>query len=113
MNASSRFTKIAGTALVAGALGLAAVATAGNAGALRSTDDAFLNDIKSEGISYDNAKAAISNAHYVCSSLADGAKPAELGQDILVHTDLSVHQAAAFLVASVDNYCPEYAGLFQ
>ena len=62
MFASHRFTKFAGTALVAGALGLAAVATAGTAGAVSSTDDAFLTEISSEGISYDSPKAALSNA---------------------------------------------------
>jgi hypothetical protein len=59
MFASHRFTKFAGTALVAGALGLAAVATAGTAGAVSSTDDAFLTEITSEGISYDTPKAAV------------------------------------------------------
>jgi len=113
MFASSRLTKFAGTALVAGALGLAAVATAGTAGALRSTDDAFLTDISSEGISYDTPKAAISNAHYVCSALDDGAAPVDLGQEILDNTELITHQAAVFVVASVNAYCPEYTGLFE
>ena len=43
-----KIAKLAGTALVAGALGLAAVATAGTAGALSSADNQFLSDIKSE-----------------------------------------------------------------
>lgn len=113
MFASSRLTTFAGTALVAGALGLAAVATAGTASALRSTDDAFLTEISSEGITYDSAKAAVSNAHYVCSALDDGAKPVDLGQEILDNTDLTTHQAAVFVVASVNTYCPQYAGLFK
>jgi hypothetical protein len=110
MFASHRFTKFAGTALVTGALGLAAV---GTAGAVSSTDDAFLTEITSEGISYDTPKAAISNAHYVCSALDDGADPVDLGQEILDNTDLTTHQAAVFVVASVDIYCPEYTGYFE
>ena len=113
MFASNRITKFAGSALVAGALGLAAVAAAGTAGAVSSTDDAFLTEITSEGITYDTAKAAISNAHYVCSSLDDGAHPVDLGQEILDNTDLTTHQAAVFVVASVNVYCPEYTGYFK
>jgi len=113
MFASHRFTKFAGTALAAGALGLAAVAAAGTAGAVSSTDDAFLTEISSEGISYDSPKAALSNAHYVCNSLDDGAHPVDLGQEILDKTDLTTHQAAVFVVASVNAYCPEYTGYFE
>ena len=113
MFASHGFTKFAGTALVAGALGLAAVATAGTAGAVSSTDDAFLTEISSEGISYDSPKAALWNAHYVCNSLDDGADPVDLGQEILDNTDLTTHQAAVFVVASVNAYCPEYTGYFE
>jgi Protein of unknown function (DUF732) len=113
MNAAHRLTKFAGTAIVAGALGLAAVATAGIAGAISSTDDAFLTEISSEGIAYDTPKAAISNAHYVCDALDEGADPVDLGQEILDNTDLTTHQAAVFVVASVGNYCPEYGVLFE
>jgi len=113
MFATHRLTTFAGTALLAGALGVAAVATAGTAGAVSSVDDTFLKDISSEGISYDAPKAAIANAHYVCSSLDDGADPVDLGQEILDSTDLTTHQAAVFVVASVNAYCPEYAGYFE
>jgi hypothetical protein len=113
MLATHRLTTFAGTALVAGALGLAAVATAGTAGALSSSDDSFLTEISSEGISYESPKAALNNAHYVCSSLDNGAHPVDLGQEILNNTDLSVHQAAVFVVTAVSTYCPEYTGYFE
>jgi hypothetical protein len=76
MVATHRFIKFAGTALVAGALGLAAVAAAGTAGAVSSVDDAFLTEISSEGISYDTPR--ISNAHYV--QLLTTARIRDLGQ---------------------------------
>ena len=79
MFATHRLTKFAGTALVAGALGLAAVATAGTAGAVSSTDDTFLTEISGEGIAYDSPKAAIYDAHDVCNALDDGADPVDLG----------------------------------
>jgi hypothetical protein len=113
MFATHRLTTFAGTALVAGALGLVAVAAAGTAGAVSSTDDTFLREISAEDISYDTPKAAISNAHYVCSALDDGADPVDLGQEILDNTDLTTHQAAVFVVTSVDTYCPEYVGYFE
>ena len=113
MFAPNRLAKFAGTALVAGVFGLAAVATAGAASAVSSTDNTFLTEISSEGISYDTPKAAIQNAHYVCSALEDGAKPVDLGQEILDHTDLTTHQAAAFVVLAVNAYCPEYTGYFK
>ena len=108
-----KVTKFAGTALVAGALGLAAVATAGTAGALRSADDQFLSDITSEGIGFDSPELAITNAHYVCSAFDDGASVGELGHEILQNTDLTTRQAAAFVVSAVNNYCPEYTDLFE
>jgi hypothetical protein len=113
MFAQHPFTKFAGTALVAGALALAAVATAGTAAAVSSADDTFLSEIRSEGISYDSPKAAIANAHYVCSALDKGAKPVDLGQEILDNTDLTTHQAAVFVVSSVGTYCPEYESLLK
>jgi uncharacterized protein DUF732 len=109
----TRFSRFACAVLAAGALGLAAVATAGTAGAIRSSNDAFLTDLASEGISYDNAKTAISDAHRVCESLDAGADPVHLGTEILEHTDLTTRQAAVFVVSAVDNYCPEYRPLFE
>jgi uncharacterized protein DUF732 len=113
MFAPNCLTKFAGTALVAGVFALAAVATAGTAGAVSSTDNTFLTEISSEDISYDTPKAAIQNAHYVCSALEDGAKPVDLGQEILDNTDLTTHQAAVFVVTAVNAYCPEYTGYFK
>jgi hypothetical protein len=113
MFATHRFTKFAGTALVAGALGLAAVATAGTAGAISSTHDTFLREISAEGIAYDTPSAAISAGHDVCAALEDGAEPVDLGLEILKNTDLTTDQAALFVVSSVDNFCPEYSSLFE
>jgi hypothetical protein len=113
MSAQYRVTKLAGTAIVAGALGLAALATAGSAGALSSTDDTFLTEISNEGIAYDSPKAAISVAHDVCFALDEGADPVDLGVEILENTDLTTDQAAVFVLASVDTYCPEFGVLFE
>ena len=108
-----KIAKLAGTALVAGTFGLAAVATAGTAGALSSADNQFLADIESEGIGYDSPTAAIADAHDVCSQLDDGASVGGLGREILQNSDLSAHQAAVIIVSAVENYCPEHADLFE
>ncbi|BBY31454.1 DUF732 domain-containing protein [Mycolicibacterium sediminis] len=110
--ATHLFRTVAATAVAVGALGAAVLGTAGTAGALRSVDDAFLTDITSEGIGFDEPASAISNAHYVCAALDDGVSLPELGADILTNTDLTRRQAAVFVVSAVDNYCPEYTDLF-
>ena len=111
MFATLRVTKFAATAIAVTGLGLAAFAGAGTANAFYSVDDEFLSAISDEGISYDSAGTAVSNAHYVCGSIDDGADPLDLGDEILANTDLTTHQAAVFVVESVFNYCPEHTAL--
>ncbi len=95
------------------ALGLAALAAAGTANAITSqTDSAFLDEIAKEGITYDSAADVIGNARQVCSELKAGATGTEIGMDILAHTDLTTRQAAAFVVMSIDYYCPQYTDAF-
>jgi hypothetical protein len=107
MFATNRVARFAATAVAAAGLGLAALAGAGTAGAFSSPDDEFLANIADEGISYDSARTAVSNAHYVCGAIDDGADPLDLGDEILANTDLTSHQAAVFVVESVFTYCPE------
>ncbi|HET6735350.1 DUF732 domain-containing protein [Mycobacterium sp.] len=113
MNAPHRFTKFAGTALVAGGLGLVALATAGTAGAISSANDNFLAEISAAGITYDSPRDAVLAAHDVCSAIDEGADPVDLGMEILEATDLTDDQVAVFVVASVDTYCPEHGVLFE
>jgi hypothetical protein len=105
-------TKIAATAVTGAALGLAALATAGSASALTSADDAFLADIESAGIGYDDASVAVSNAHAVCDALDAGYAPEDIAIELLSLNDLTVNQAATIVVASVEAYCPTYEVLF-
>jgi Protein of unknown function (DUF732) len=106
-------TKLAGPALVAGTLGLAAVATSGTAAALRSADDTFVKAITAEGIGYDSSRTAINGAHHVCAALDAGASPADLTNLIPGGADLTKRQVGVILASAVDNYCPEYDALFQ
>jgi hypothetical protein len=111
MFATHRVATLAATTLAAAGLGFAAFAGAGTAGAVSSVDDEFLANISDEGISYDSATTAVSNARYVCGAIDDGADPLDLGDEILANTDLSTHQAAVFVVESVFSYCPDNAVL--
>jgi hypothetical protein len=107
-----RITKIAATAVTGAALGLSALTTAGSAGALTSADAAFLTDITSAGITYDDASVAVSNAHAVCEALDAGYAPEDIAIELLSLNDLSVNQAATIVVSSVEAYCPSYEALF-
>jgi hypothetical protein len=109
----ARITKLAGTAVVAGAFGLAALASAGTAGALSSVDDTFLSDISAEGITYTSPRDAVAVAYEVCNSLDSGADPVDLAMEIYNGTDLTTDQASFFVVASVANYCPEHRSAFD
>ena len=102
-------TKIAATAVTGAALALAA---SGTASALTTADDAFLADIESAGITYDDASVAVSNAHAVCEALDEGYAPEDIAVELLSLNDLSVNQAATIVVASVEAYCPSYEVLF-
>lgn len=105
-----RLTKSAGTAIVAGVLGLAAAATASTASALTGDNTEFLNEISAAGIGYDSPAAAVKNAQTVCSLLADGNSATSIRNELVHNTDLTNRQAAAFVVASVNSFCPKYAG---
>lgn len=107
------FSTFARISFAATALGLSALASAGTANAITSqTDTAFLAEIAAEDITYDSATAVIGNARQVCSELEGGATGKDIGLDILAHTDLTTRQAAAFVVMSIDYYCPQYTGAF-
>lgn len=111
MFASPRVIRFAATAIATAGLGLAAITTAGTASALTSPHDDFLAAISDAGIGYDSPRVAISNALYVCDAIDDGADPLDLGDEMLSNTDLTLHQAAVFVVESVFNYCPAHEDL--
>jgi hypothetical protein len=104
-----RVTRFAGTAIVAGSLGLATVATAGTASALTGDNTEFFDQIEAAGIGYDSPAAAVKNAEMVCSLLAKGNSAGSIGNEITHNSNLSNRQAAVFIVASVDSFCPKYA----
>ena len=104
----ARFTKsIAGPALAAGVLGLAALVTAGTAGA-GSADNKFLDSLDQDGIIPPSPQAAVSLAHDVCDALDDGASPDEVISAVSKETGLDAESSELFAVDAANAYCPEY-----
>jgi hypothetical protein len=104
----TRITKsVAGTALVAGAVGLGALLSAGAANA-RSVDDAFLASLEADGIQPPSSQAAISLAQDVCTSLDHGYSGTEVIQAVGKKTELSTAASKSFVIDAVQAYCPEH-----
>jgi len=97
--------------VVAGAaLGLAALATSGTAGA-NTTDDAFIAQMKAVGVTFSSPEIAVKDAHQVCKELAGGTTGTEVANEVISQTDLSSKQAAIFVVNATQTYCPQFGGV--
>jgi hypothetical protein len=105
---SSRFTKsVAGTALAAGALGVAALVAAGTASA-SSADTAFIDALTKAGIQVQDTQETVKTAHGVCNALDQGASAREIAHALGYKGEMNTKQVKVFLVDSVQAYCPEY-----
>ena len=103
---TTRFTKsFAGTTLVAGVLGLAALVGAGTASAAGDTD--FIRELEQAGFS-GKAQTAIGYGQAVCEALADGATETQVISALANKTGLSAQDAKIFAVIAAKNYCPQY-----
>ena len=107
---TSPFTKsIAGTAVAAGTLGLAALIAAGTANAGTATDQQFLKGLQQHGISVENPQAAIKVGHRVCTALGEGTTPRDISAQLVSSNDGMDQQTSLFfIVDSVQSYCPQY-----
>ena len=107
---SSRFTKsVAGTAVTAGTLGVAALLFAGTANASGAADQQFLASLQQQGISISNPQTAIKVGHSVCSELGQGTTPRDISQEMLRdNAGMSEQQSLNFIVDSVESYCSQY-----
>ncbi len=103
---SHRIITAATTAIGATAIGLSAVATAGTAGA-STTDDAFIAQMNSLGISFTSPQEAVKEGHQVCMELAAGKSGTDVAKEVLSQTDLTSKQAAYFVVDATKAYCPQ------
>ena len=102
---SPRITAAVTTAIGAAAVGLA-VATAGAAGA-STTDDSFIDQMTSVGITFTSPQEAVKEGHQVCRELAAGKTGTDVATEVLSQTDLTTKQAAYFVVDATQAYCPQ------
>jgi hypothetical protein len=106
------FTTFIGTAAAAAALGLAALASAGTAGA-STVDDTFITVINDQGIKPPSAEEAIGVAHEVCMVIDDGGDLLDAVTAVSDYTELDFEDSAFFVGASIASYCPEHEALID
>jgi hypothetical protein len=103
-----RFTaSLAGTTLTVATLGMAALVFAGTAGA-GSTDNAFLAQLQSDGITPPTPARAINDAHAVCDALDQGQSSQQVINEVANSTGLDNKGAKTFAVDAASAYCPKY-----
>jgi hypothetical protein len=101
---SVRITAAVTAAIGAAAVGLATVglATAG------TVDDAFLAQMKSQGISFGSPQQAVNQGHQVCTELAVGKNAAVVAIATIGRAHLTPRQAGYFVGAAAKAYCPQF-----
>jgi hypothetical protein len=112
MFSNQRFVVASAVGLVVGAtaLGLAALAASGTAGA-NTADDVFIAQMSAVGVTFSSPQTAVKDAHQVCKELAAGSTGTDIANDVVKQTDLSPKQAAIFVVNATQTYCPQYGGV--
>jgi hypothetical protein len=93
-------------AIPAGALAAAGTANAAPTG-VSPVDRQFIAAISSEGIGFSSPQGAIEDAQSVCQVLSKGATGVQVLRQMVAQTNLTKHQATAFITDSVQAYCPD------
>ena len=105
---SRRFSRsVAGATLAAATLGMAALITAGTAGA-GSVDDAFIAQLDKDGIMPPSSGVALKDAHSVCGALDNGYSSQDVINAVAETTGLSAKSAKVFALDAAQAYCPQY-----
>jgi hypothetical protein len=107
MITARHFTALIGTTAAASALGLAALFSAGAAGA-SSTDEMFMSVLADEGIQAPSRSEAVSTAYDVCSVFDGGGDLYDAVSAVSDYTELETEDSAYFVGAAVATYCPEH-----
>lgn len=100
-------TAVIAAAAAASSLGIAALVSAGMAGAT-TTDDMFVSVLKDEGITPPSTAEAVSLAYDVCGMFDKGDSLYDAVNSVSTTTDLVQEDSAFFVGASVATYCPEH-----
>jgi hypothetical protein len=75
-----------------------------------AVDDNFLASIKSKGINFASAQAAVVAGHEVCDELDLGRQPSDVAADVTKNSNLDGYHAGFFVGAAIGAYCPRHAG---
>lgn len=97
-------------AAAVGALGIAAVVTAG-AAAANTVDDTFIDVLNQQGIQPPSDSEAISVARDACAVIDGGGDLAAAVDAVSSTTKLDFEDSAFFVGASIASYCPEHESL--
>ncbi len=100
-------TAVIGAAAIASTLGIAALVSAGIAGA-NTTDDMFVNVLADQGIQPPSTREAVSLAGDVCTMFDKGQSLYDAVDSVSNITTLMQEDSAFFVGASVATYCPEH-----
>jgi hypothetical protein len=100
-------TALIGAAAVASTLGIAALVSAGAAGAT-NTDDMFVSVLADQGIQPPSTQEAVSLAADVCKMFDKGQSLYDAVGSVSDSTTLTQEDSAFFVGASVATYCPEH-----
>ena len=74
-----------------------------------TTDDNFLAQLKSEGITdHVSGAHAIEAGHFVCVKLDNGVSPTDVVNDVLNSSTMPAYHSGFFVGASIDAYCPRH-----
>jgi hypothetical protein len=84
---------------------LAAVSTAH----ADTTDQKFLDSLKSQGITDQLSPAHLIEAgHFACVKLDNGATPNQVVDDVLYSSNMPAYHSGFFVGAAIDAYCPRH-----
>lgn len=73
------------------------------------TDDKFIADLRTEGITDHVSNAhAIEAGHFVCVKLDNGMSPNDVANDVLNSSSMPAYHSGFFVGASIDAYCPRH-----
>ena len=99
---------LTGVVLVFAALsGTAVAAPSAHADAV---DNSFLNALKSKGVTFASAQAAVIAGHQVCDALDGGQASSDVANSVMQQSGLDGYHAGFFVGVSVAAFCPRHAG---
>jgi hypothetical protein len=99
----------AGLVLLVALLSLVGLGVAAPTAHADAVDDTFLSALKTKGINFATAQAAIIAGHEVCDELDLGRQPSDVANDVTKNSNLDGYHAGFFVGLSIAAFCPRHA----